>query len=160
MNGTRGPSRLLAAVLLLLVGGVGVLGGVVLDRALLSHRADRAWGAHMGLHGPPDRELRRHIRSRIEARIAQDLDLSESQREQVALVLERQEQRLAEVMGEARPRIGRILEETHRELLEILTPEQRQKLEERWRARGWRHRLVGPRGPDSLDHPDSLEGSP
>jgi Spy/CpxP family protein refolding chaperone len=144
MNGSRGPSPILAAVVLLLVGAVGVLGGVVLDRAVLRHRIDRGWAAHGGLLGPPNRELRRHLRERIEAHMAEELDLSDSQREQVAIVLERQEERLAVVMGEARPQIDQILEETHRQLLEILTPEQRRQLDERWRAGGWRHRLLRP----------------
>ena len=89
--------------------------------------------------------------------MAEELDLTEGQREQMAIVLERQEQRLAEAMAEARPKIGQILEETHAELLEILTPEQRQELEERWGGRGRRHFLLGPehsdRGEDSTRPP-------
>jgi hypothetical protein len=37
MNERRGPSRLLAAALIVLVAGLGVLGGIVLDRTVLRH---------------------------------------------------------------------------------------------------------------------------
>ena len=156
MNGNRGHSPILAAALLLVVGTLGVLIGVVLDRTLLTHRADRAWEPHMGLHGPPDREIRRHIHARILAHMADELDLTESQREQVGIVLERQGERLAVVMAEARPQIGQILEETHRQLREILTPEQREKLDEKWRARGRGHSLLWP---NPVHGPDSVQGT-
>lgn len=160
MNGSRGPSRILAAGILLLVAGLGLLGGVVLDRAVLRHHGARSgseWIGHPGvarpgLHGPPDRQLRSHLRERIAGRMAEDLDLSAGQREQLSVVLEGHEERLGEAMAETRPRIHQILEEAHREIGKILTPEQRERFEDMWTAHHGSHLpMLRPGRSDSLE---------
>ena len=132
----RGPSPVLAAGLLLVVAVVGVLGGIVLDRTVLRHDEPRhSWVKIRGVHGPPDHEIRGRVLERIVVKLADELDLSESQRQEISVVLERHDARLAEEMAESRPRIRQILEETHRDMLTILTPEQRERFEEIWMKR-------------------------
>jgi hypothetical protein len=155
-NDRRGPSPILAAALLLVVAVVGVLGGIVLDRTVLRHDEPRhSWVKIRGLHGPPDHEIRGRVLERIGASLADELDLSESQREEISVVLERHEARLAEEMADSRPRLRQILEETHREMIAILTPEQRERLEEMWMER---HGHGPPMFP--LHPRDSLERRP
>lgn len=151
MNDRRGPSPILAAGLLVVVAVVGVLGGIVLDRTVLRPHGPPGWIGHPGLHGPPHREFRGHVRERIAEHMADELDLSASQREEVAAVLERQEARLAEAMAETRPRLQEMLEETHRELLAILTPEQQERFERTWMARRARHPGLWHGGPDTAE---------
>jgi hypothetical protein len=132
----RGPSPVLAAGLLLVVAVVGVLGGIVLDRTVLRHDEPRhSWVKIRGVHGPPDHEIRGRVLERIVVKLADELDLSESQRQEISVVLERHDAQLAAEMAESRPRLRRILEETHREMIAILTPEQRERFEEMWMER-------------------------
>lgn len=135
MNGSREPSRTLAGALLFLVAALGLLGGVLLDRAVLRPQGARAeWGPESALHGPPSRPIRASLGERIVNRMAEEFDLSTVQREQLESLLERQHDRLAAAMAETRPRLDRILQETHREIDAILTPEQRERFAEMWRA--------------------------
>ena len=161
----RGPSPVLAVALLLVVAVVGVLGGIVLDRIVLRHDEPRhSWVRIRGLHGPPDHEIRGRVLERIMVKLADELDLSESQREEISVVLERHDARLAEEMADSRPRLRRILEETHREMIAILTPEQRERLEEMWKERhGHGPPMFHPRPgdpPDPRPHGDSLDPRP
>ena len=161
----RGPSPVLAVALLLVVAVVGVLGGIVLDRTVLRHDEPRhSWVRIRGLHGPPDHEIRGRVLERIMVKLADELDLSESQREEISVVLERHDARLAEEMADSRPRLRRILEETHREMIAILTPEQRERLEEMWKERhGHGPPMFHPRPgdpPDPRPHGDSLDPRP
>lgn len=151
MSDRRGPSPVLAAALLLVVALVGLLGGIVLDRTLLRHHGPPGWIGRPGLHDPPHHGFRGHVRERIAEHMADELDLSASQREELEVVLERQEARLAEAMAETRPRLQEMLEETHREILAILTPEQRERFEESWLARRARHPVLWHGPSDSAD---------
>jgi Spy/CpxP family protein refolding chaperone len=83
--------------------------------------------------------------------MADELDLSAAQREELSAVLERQESRLAEAMAEARPRLQQILEDTHREIRAILTPEQQERFDRTWMASRARHRLLLHGPSDSTD---------
>ena len=152
MNERRGPSPVLAAGLLIVVALVGLLGGIVLDRTVLRHHEPPgAWIGRPGPHGPPGREFRGHVRERIAGHMADELDLSAAQREELSAVLERQESRLAEAMAEARPRLQEILEDTHREIRAILTPEQQERFDRTWMASRARHRLLLHGPSDSAD---------
>ena len=154
MNERRGPSPILAAGLLLVVAALGLLGGIALDRTVLRHHGPHGeWFGRTGILGSPNREFRGHVRERITEHMAEELDLSDRQREELSDVLDRQEGRLAKAMAETRPRLHQILEDTHREIRAILTPEQQKRFEETWMARRARHPILL-HGPS-----DSAEGS-
>lgn len=156
MSESRGPSRILAAGLLVIVATLGILGGIVLDRAVLRPPGPSGmWAMHEGLHGPSSRASRSELRQHLGDQIAADLDLSVAQREQLSLVLERHEGRLTLALADARPRLRRILEEIHQEIGAFLTPQQRERFENRWMAR---HRDHFPMlAPDTLEAPDTSE---
>ena len=158
MNERRGPSPVLAAALLLVVALVGVLGGIVLDRTVLRHDGPPGWPGRPGPHGPSDHEIRGRVLERITASLADELELTPGQREEISAVLERHEARLAEAMAVSRPRLQEILEETHREMLAILTPEQRERFERTWMARHGRHRALWHGPADSARGPDMDRG--
>jgi hypothetical protein len=142
MSETRGPSRILAAGLLVLVAALGILAGIVLDRTVLRpHGPSGMWAMHDGLHGPRHRASRNALREHLGEQIAADLDLSADQREELLLVLERHELRLARALADARPRLRQVIEEIHHEIRVILTPRQREHFDSMWMTR---HRELFP----------------
>ena len=156
MSEIRGPSRILAAGLVVIVAALGILGGIVLDRTVLQpHGPSGMRAMHEGLDGPSNRVSRSELRQHVGDQIAADLDLSAAQREQLSLVLERHEGRLTLALADARPRLRRILEEMHQEIGAFLTPPQRERFESKWMAR---HRDHFPMGePDTSGAPDTSE---
>jgi hypothetical protein len=153
MSEIRGPSRILAAGLVVIVAALGILGGIVLDRTVLRpHGPSGTWAMHEGLHGPLNGVSRSELRQHVGDQIAADLDLSAAQREQLSLVLERHEGRLNLALADARPRLRRILEEIHQEIGAFLTPPQRERFESRWMARHRDHFRMG--APDTSEAPD------
>lgn len=158
MRQVRAPNRFLAAGLLILVAALGVLGGIVLDRMVLrpfGPGASGVWAMHDGLHDPHNPASRSELREHLGELMGADLDLSDEQRRELSLILERHEKRLARALADTRPRLYRIVEEIHGEIQVILTPQQRERFERVWMSR---HRELFPGGqpdpPDPADPPD------
>lgn len=115
-----GP-RAAAAVLLALTFVVGVLTGVVLDRALLP--------------GPPRWEREERVRESYRDRLARELQLTPQQQAQIDSILRTQQAQVRALRRRVAPEFRRIFQETRRKIEAVLTPEQRARLEElraRW----------------------------
>lgn len=122
-------TRLLAALLLLLVFAAGVAAGVAGDRFYLIR--ERRVLPTTGL------DL---VSNRIVATLERELDLTAGQREQIESILERRKSRIESIWAEMRPKVRGEVEATNAEIERLLSPEQRKKFE-RLRAR-WKERSL------------------
>lgn len=122
----RVRTRLLAGVVMLLIGLTGVAVGVALDRAMLRWRIA---GAFMG-HRPPGPPHSPEVRKWVLERLDRQLDLSETQRGQLDSILARRERELRGLMQENRPKFEAIADRTRSEIMALLTPEQQEKFRE------------------------------
>ncbi len=118
-------SRLLAGIVILLVGLAGIAIGAAVDRTV-EHR--RMMGYAVGgrfPNGPPP-EARKWVVSKLE----RDLGLSSRQRDQVDSVLARREAEVRSLMVEMRPRFEAISVRTRRDIQAALTPSQQKRFSE------------------------------
>jgi Spy/CpxP family protein refolding chaperone len=118
-----GRTRLLAGLVMLLIGLTGVALGVALDRAMVRWRIA---GAFMGRR-PPGSPHSPDVRKWVEERLDRKLDLTDAQRVQLDSILARREQEMRALMRENRPKFEAIAERTRREITALLTPEQQEK---------------------------------
>jgi hypothetical protein len=132
-----GRTRLIAGVVMLLVGLAGVAVGVALDRAMFRWRIA---GAVMGRRppGPPHSpEVRKWVVNRLDRK----LDLSDAQRIRLDTILTRREAELGALIRENRPKFEAIANRTRAEIMALLTPEQQQRFSKMdWPGRGFRDR--------------------
>ncbi|HEX6940267.1 MAG TPA: hypothetical protein VF158_12710 [Longimicrobiales bacterium] len=148
MNGFRirlGP-RAQAATLLALVGTLGILLGIGLDRVLVgpAPAGIEARPAHAiesrRSPGPPPRgrlAAKRLPDARFGDRIAEALELAPHQKAAIDSILAESQERVRALAGEYRPRFRAIVEATWRDVDAVLTAEQRARLRA-WRAEGRR----------------------
>lgn len=115
-------SRLLAAIVILLVGLAGIAIGAAIDRAVEHRRMLSFFVGGKTPKGPPP-EARRWVLSRLQ----RELDLTPVQRDQVDSVLARREADVRALMAEVRPRFEAISDRTRRDIQAALTPEQQQR---------------------------------
>ena len=115
-------SRLLAGVVILLVGLAGIAIGAATDRAVEHRRMMAIVVGGRVPKGPPP-EARRWVLSRLQ----RELDLSPTQHEQVDSVLARREADVRALMLEMRPRFEAISERTRRDIQAALTPAQQKR---------------------------------
>jgi hypothetical protein len=118
-------SRLLAAVVILLVGLAGVAIGAAGDRAMEHRRMMSFIVGGRVPKGPPP-EARRWVLSRLQ----RELKLSPTQHNQVDSVLARREADVRALMVEMRPRFEAISERTRRDIQAALTPAQQKRFTE------------------------------
>lgn len=118
-------SRLLAGIVILLVGLAGVAIGAAIDRAVEHRRMMSIVVGGRVPKGPPP-EARRWVLSRLQ----KELDLSPAQRQQVDSVLARREADVRALMVEMRPRFDSISERTRRDIQAALTPDQQKRFVE------------------------------
>jgi hypothetical protein len=121
MNPFR-SSRLLAGIVMLLVGLAGIAIGAAIDRAVEHRRMMAIVVGGRVPKGPPP-EARRWVLSRLQ----RELDLSPGQREQVDAVLARREADVRALMLEMRPRFESISDRTRRDIQAALTPDQQKR---------------------------------
>ncbi|HEV7367142.1 MAG TPA: hypothetical protein VGN76_14955 [Gemmatimonadales bacterium] len=140
----------MAVLVLLLVGIVGGLAGVALDRLVFLPHMFRGpgFGHEHGPGGPPrDRDFR--------ARFARDLALSPEQQTRIDSIMDRQGRELRAVRGRVQPTLDSIIARTRRQVDSVLTPEQRRKAEE---IRRKHPRPPGP--PPGMFGPGPRDGPP
>ncbi|MGH7499976.1 MAG: hypothetical protein ACREL3_14135 [Gemmatimonadales bacterium] len=118
-------SRLLAAIVILLVGLAGIAIGAALDRAVEHRRIMSMVVGGRVPKGPPP-ESRKWVLSKLQSK----LDLSPVQRQQVDSVLARREAEVRALMLEMRPRFEDISSRTRRDIQASLSPEQRKRFVE------------------------------
>ena len=118
-------SRVLAAVVILLVGLAGIAIGAAGDRAMEHRRMMSFIVGGRVPKGPPP-EARRWVLSRLQ----RELRLSPTQRNQVDSVLARREADVRALMVEMRPRFEAISERTRRDIQAALTPDQQKHFNE------------------------------
>ena len=118
-------SRLLAAIVILLVGLAGVAIGAAIDRAVEHRRMMSNVVGGRVPKGPPP-EARKWVLSKLQS----ELDLSPAQRQQVDSVLARREADVRALMLEMRPRFEAISSRTRRDIQAALTPEQQKRFVE------------------------------
>jgi hypothetical protein len=118
-------SRLLAGIVILLVGLAGIAIGAALDRAV-DHRRMMAIvvGGRVPKGPPPE------ARSWVLSRLQRELGLSPAQRERVDSVLARREADVRALMTEMHPRFEAISERTRRDIQAALTPDQQKRFTE------------------------------
>jgi hypothetical protein len=124
MNPLR-SSRLLAAIVILLVGLAGIAIGAAIDRTVEHRRMMSIIVGGVAPKGPPP-EARRWVLSRLQS----ELDLTPAQRERVDTLLARREADVRALMTEVRPRFEAISDRTRRDILAALTPEQQKRFGE------------------------------
>jgi Spy/CpxP family protein refolding chaperone len=134
--GRQARPRLRAILVLALVALVGVLAGVLLDRAVLRDR----WGALGRWHGPHAGEYgpggwQRGGRRSTEW-MARELSLTPEQRAAIDSIRSRQQERMRQVMRDVRPQFRAITSETRAQIDSVLTPAQRERLQALRRSRG------------------------
>jgi hypothetical protein len=122
---SRRSSRLLAGIVILLVGLAGIAIGAALDRAVEHRRMMAIVVGGRVPKGPPP-EARRWVLSRLQ----RELDLSPRQREQVDSVLARREADVRALMIEMRPRFEAISDRTRRDIQAALSPDQQKRFTE------------------------------
>mgnify|MGYP006279472847 CR=1 FL=1 len=136
-----GGQKTAAGALLISVFLAGVLGGAagtkLLDRSPWEERMEQAplpgypgpRSPRMGRHGGGPRELG-ITPMWFSRRLADELDLSEEQEEDIRSVLETRRQRAEEAMADAAPVLRAQFDSVQMEIREILTPEQRTLFDE------------------------------
>lgn len=122
--------RIVAVLVLTLVALAGGLVGVLVDRTLLlpRHFPGKAPPVRPGF-GRDDPGFReRELQFRLQ--MAHELDLSNTQRQRIDSLLDRQLRELRTIREQARPRLDSIISGTRRQIDSILTPAQREKARE------------------------------
>lgn len=115
----------MAAVVLLLVALAGVLGGIALERTVLTPRTDAAAAGRERMPMRQRMPMREHA---FRSRFAEELDLTPEQRVVVDSLMDRQLRELRRIHGEERPRVESVIAETRRSIDSVLTPEQRERM--------------------------------
>lgn len=118
-------SRLLAAIVILLVGLAGIAIGAAIDRAV-EHRRMMSYSVGGRVPGGPPPEARKWVVSRLQS----ELDLTPAQRLQVDSVLARREADVRALMLEMRPRFEAISSRTRRDIQASLSPDQQKRFVE------------------------------
>ncbi len=135
--GRRAPTRprLRAILVLGLVALVGVLAGVLLDRAMLRAR----WGTFGSWRGPDAAEYGpggwRSGGHRSTEWMARELSLTPEQRAAIDSIRSRQQERMRQVMRDVRPQFRAITSETRGQIESVLTPTQRERFQALRRSR-------------------------
>lgn len=130
----RGLSpRIVSVVVLLATFGVGVLGGIVLDRHHLHREFGRRGGwRDRGRHGPfSDSDHRRRWGT-----MAKKLDLTPEQQAAADSIFAQRSRQLAALRQGVEPDMKRIMDEARSQIDSLLTPEQKAKLEAMRKDRG------------------------
>lgn len=118
-------SRLLAGIIILLVGLAGIAIGAAIDRTVEHRRMmDYAVGGRLPKGPPP--EARKWVLSKLQ----RDLGLSSRQRAEVDSVLARREADVRTLILEMRPRFEAISARTRRDIQAALTPDQQKHFSE------------------------------
>jgi len=140
---------------------IGIASGILLDRFLIRPPGDRM--GRGGAPGPgmqqrmPARGMRQGpgspgpgagpMRPGLEERLAQQLELTAAQKDQVKAILERRRTRLDEVRTETQKRMEKEQEELRTEIRGVLTEAQKKKFDEVMaNAPGFGGRGMGERG--------------
>lgn len=110
---SSGTPAVRVALLLLVTLVAGAAAGVAIDRRVLPPAVEEAKS--------PDRDRRGE--STIE-RFADELGLTEEQRERIAPVLEHTRQRMRDVFEQVRPEYDRVVDSARAQIEAVLTPEQ------------------------------------
>jgi len=108
--------KVIAALLMLVVFGLGVAAGVLGERYVV-HKKDRR--ASVGRPHPPSPEA-----------WAKELGLTEEQRAQMRQIFEKNEERMKAYRTESRARLGELRKMLWDETNAVLTPEQKKKNDE------------------------------
>jgi|GEM_PF-3185006 len=135
--------RALAAVLIVCAVFVGAIGGIAFDRFVLLPRAGYAGEVTPAPAEPPQGtsdELvatrtghqpgQRPSAERYLRYLEEELDLSEEQRQRLAVILGNQQERVMEITRESRPRIRAVAEDTREAIQDVLTPAQWERFQE------------------------------
>lgn len=131
-TGKRPPARLLPALLLVVLFGVGVLAGIAGDRMLLRHRHGpfAVMGPGPGRMGSGDHgERRAEMHKRLADRMSRELGLTPEQRRQLEALLPRHEAAFDSLRTEMDARLRTLLDSSAAEIERILTPDQKTKWE-------------------------------
>jgi hypothetical protein len=140
---------------------IGIASGILLDRFLMRQPGDRM--GRGGAPGPgmqqrmPPRGMRQGpgvpgpgagpMRPGLEERLAQQLELTSAQKDQVKAILERRRTRLDEVRAETQKRMEKEQEELRTEIRGLLTDAQKKRFDEVMAsAPGFGGRGMGERG--------------
>ncbi len=107
----------------LVVLGVFVLGGVT-GAALDSVYRLKASGERMGVHGP-------HGGERMFDRMKSDLNLTDSQAEQVRAILDQTRNEFRALRNQVQPQYDALRQQVRTKIRALLTPEQQQKFDAR-----------------------------
>ncbi|HEX8848183.1 MAG TPA: hypothetical protein VF761_01490 [Gemmatimonadaceae bacterium] len=134
---TRGRALALAAVVLLLAFLAGAATGVVVERRVLHPQ----WREARGGRGEGGRERRDEMR----ARLAKELGLDSAQSAKIDSIFRRHRPALDSVRESMESRLSSVVAQTRREIDSVLTPEQREKMHERWEHESREHRGPPPR---------------
>lgn len=144
---TTPRSRVMAVLTVLAMLGIGVAGGIALDRTVLhrSEYASRSNGRSGGRGGPfgmmtepVDTASRNRMRGRIVKRITDELSLTTTQATAIDAIFVRQEQQLDSLRARVGPQLDSVRNSMRASMDSVLTPEQRTKFADarkRWRDR-------------------------
>jgi len=143
---TTPRSRVMAVLTVLAVLGVGVAGGIAIDRTLLARhmpaRTARGGGGPFGIMTEPvDTAVRNRMRTRIVKRISDDLSLTTQQSAAVSGIFMHRELQLDSLRAHVGPQLDSLRLQMRASMDSVLTPaqrvrfaESRRKMEARWRA--------------------------
>jgi len=152
---TTPRSRIMAVLTVVAMLAIGVAIGVAVDRSVL-HRSSgyrgggsRGWGG--GASGGPfgvmgeamDTVSRNRMRTRIVARITEDLDLSPVQSKAVDSIFSRRELQLDSLRARVGPQLDSLRDQMRASIDSMLTPTQRIKFAEQRRRMDERRRSGG-----------------
>lgn len=137
-NRMLGP-RVLAALLLVVVGLLGMLGGIAMDRVVFRTASAATPPEAVAAEAPRDGEERRDHRARTERvpyveRLARDLSLTREQQDQIQEIVDVQHERIVELRRE----MHRITKDARAQIDSVLTAEQLARVQEGRRARAER----------------------
>jgi len=140
---------------------IGIASGILLDRFLIRQPGDRIGRGGAPGPGLPQRMMPRSMREGpggpapgpgsmrpgLEERLAQQLELTAPQKDQVKAILERRRTRLDEVRTETQKRMEKEQEELRAEIRGVLTEAQKKRFDEVMaNAPGFGGRALGDRG--------------
>jgi Spy/CpxP family protein refolding chaperone len=132
MIGSRGfdvPARWVAALVLVATIVVGVVGGIAIDRLLLSPKAAPVMLADSGFH-PLSSALRSPTpteRRRIRAELSRELQLTPAQDSAFDAIMMQRAGQFSALREEIRPRVERLVSDVRSDMEQVLTPEQRER---------------------------------